>query len=376
MMQAFLRGIDCRPDDVPNELRFCNPLLSFDQEEGALLYYALDVAWSYTNAEDYENLTLVHTDQIDAFATLIVETRQIILPGQGVPILGRNLYKAARSVGVAVRDASSLSFTESGDGRFLFTTAKAESYCSFCEQLIESSKEAFDFELRNATSRGISSKGQYALLLLQSCGLTEIEDMGIRQLTAAKVGRHRSLYSRLLTRLSLELGRPEDDIEADVLQHIEHVSPRPSNPEHPRRPQVGAKQTYDSVYRNSVFAALPATLTARRLSRDATVGSQFMSKKGRQPNISKLAFGSLDRSLAYRRRKGSIRFEGRNIAGMDISQDRVVYIEEGRLGRHWYHSSSVLLDKPRLSFEDVAKSSLEVQPHLGSDFSRKANLHV
>ena len=219
-MSAILRGFNFLAEDVAEQLRFCNPLISFEECDTAPIYFARDLDWERGDEEQRHSLVLVEKDEIDSFATLFPRPTSRVSGGEGVVLMGERFSKAAQIAGINVDANDAVDLTDSADKRYRFGVADAIVYRSFVKQIIQEAVSVFDGELRAAAEDKLPKRAEEALFVLRKCGLTRPTDLAIRQLTAARVTGQADVYRRLLIRYSLELQDTEDNLDKQVERHI------------------------------------------------------------------------------------------------------------------------------------------------------------
>lgn len=224
MMSAIFRGFDFPARDIGDQLRFCNPLLSFDAGEEAPIFLARDLDWQYEGGERGRWLTPVDEDEVESFATLVLGEPRRICRGEGVVLMGERFFSAAREVGIDPDRDRSVQLMAIPEARCWVGLASAELYGRFASRLTGEAEKTFDGELSGVVGKKLSAIGEAALFLLRKCGLTSPTALAIRQLAAARVARQTDRYRRLLIRFSLELGETEDDIHKRVGRHLEIAS--------------------------------------------------------------------------------------------------------------------------------------------------------
>lgn len=238
-MSAILRGFDFLVEDVAEQFRFCNPLVSFKEGDTAPIYFARDLDWEHGDDEWRRSLILVDKDEIDSFATLFPRPTSRISGGEGVVLMGERISSAAQVAGINVDVNNVVDLRDSADRRYRFGLADAAVYRNFVKQVIQEAVSVFDRELSATAEDKLSAGAEGALFVLRKCGLTRPTDLAIRQLTAARMTKQADVYRRLLIRYSLELQDTEDNLDKRVERHIailhhhrRHL--RPHTVAHPR----------------------------------------------------------------------------------------------------------------------------------------------
>ena len=112
MTYGICRGFDFPAREAGDQLRFCNPLISFEEGESAPIYFVRDLDWSLGSDGQARWLTPLDTDEIDAFATLVPGTTLQICPGDGIVLIGEQISVAARSLKMEADSGSLVEFTE------------------------------------------------------------------------------------------------------------------------------------------------------------------------------------------------------------------------------------------------------------------------
>ena len=223
MTYAIFRGFDFPARDAGDQLRFCNPLVSFEEGESAPIYFVRDVDWSQGSDGQARWITPLDADEIEAFATLVPGTKLQIRPGDGIVLIGEQISAAARSLKMEADRGSLVEFTDYSEPRLRIGVANADSYRDLVRRLTEEAASIFDGELEATTGTELSRKGETALFVLRKCGYSLPTALAIRQLAAARVTRQRDRDRRLLTRFSRELNLAEDVLDRRVDQHLRHI---------------------------------------------------------------------------------------------------------------------------------------------------------
>ena len=221
MMSAILRGFDFPARDIGDQLRFCNPLLSFDEGEMAPIFLARDLDWQLGAEDRADWLTPVDADEVESFATLVSGEPQRIRRGEGVVLMGEHFFAAAREAGIDLDRGPDVKFKAFSETRHRIGLASTDSYHRFARELTLEAARIFDEELSRVVEEKLSASGEAALFLLRKCGLTSSTDLAYRQLAAVRVTRQTDRYRRLLIRFSLDLGETEADIHMRVDRHLE-----------------------------------------------------------------------------------------------------------------------------------------------------------
>ena len=238
MKRAILRGFDFPARDVDDQLRFCNPLLSFEEGETAPIHFAHDLDWGHGSDDRVHWLTQVDTEEIESFATLFSGVALQIRRGEGVVLMGDGFIAAARRTGIRLDRNHFVEFTEFPESRFWLGLASPDSFSNFAKELASQAASIFDSELPATIGGRLPERGEAALALLRKCGLTRPTDLAIRQLAAARVTRQTDRYRRLLIRFSLELEETEDNLHGRVARHIAGMDDViPVGPEQEQRDQ-------------------------------------------------------------------------------------------------------------------------------------------
>lgn len=217
---AILRGFDFSVRDAGDQLRFCNPMLSFEEGAAAPIHFARDLEWRYGDDDQSRGLTPVDVDEVESFGTLVSAATLDISPGEGVVLMGERFVEAARNAGIKVDRGRSVSFTPLPESRCWFAVASVDAFRTFSRQLTGEAALAFDEELPTMSDGVLSERGEAALFLLRKIGLTRPTDLALRQLSAAFVTRQMDTYRRLLIRFSIELDETEDNLSKRVERHV------------------------------------------------------------------------------------------------------------------------------------------------------------
>ena len=228
MTYAIFRGFDFPARDAGDQLRFCNPLVSFEEGESAPIYFVRDLDWSLGSDGQPRWITPVDADEIEAFATLVPGTMLQIRPGDGIVLIGEQIGAAARSLKMEADRGSLVEFTEYSEPRLRIGVANVDSYRDLVRRLTEEAASIFDGELGATTGTELSRRGETALFVLRKCGYSLPTALAIRELAAARVTRQRDRDRRLLTRFSRELNLAEDVLDRRVDQHLRHIGKEPA----------------------------------------------------------------------------------------------------------------------------------------------------
>ena len=221
MTSAILRGFDFPARDIGDQLRFCNPMISFGDSETAPIFLARDLDWPHEGEDQARWLTPVDTDEVALFATLVLGKPQRIRPGEGVVLMGEDYFSAVRRVGIDPERDGSVKFKVVPEAQCRVGLASVDGYEQFARRLTGEAARIFDGELSESAGEKLSAIGEAALFLLRKCGLTPPTDLAIRQLLAARIARQTDRYRRLLTKYSIELGDKEGDIHERAGRHLE-----------------------------------------------------------------------------------------------------------------------------------------------------------
>ena len=104
MTSAILRGFDFPARNIGDQLRFCNPPISFGDSEAAPIFLARDLDWRHEGEDQSRWLTPVDTDEVASFATLVSGKPQRIRHRPvGVVLMGEHYFSAVRRVGYRFR---------------------------------------------------------------------------------------------------------------------------------------------------------------------------------------------------------------------------------------------------------------------------------
>ena len=104
MKSPILRGFDFPEREIDDQLRLCNPLLSFEEGESAPIFLARDLNWQPSGENNAGWLARVDIDEVESFGTLVSGEPQRILRGEGVVLLGERLFSVAREAGIDLED--------------------------------------------------------------------------------------------------------------------------------------------------------------------------------------------------------------------------------------------------------------------------------
>lgn len=221
MKQAILRGFDYLARNLNDQLRFCNPLLSFGGGEQTKIFLARTLNWSHEPNDQHRSLILVEEDQLGTFATVDSDLRGPIRPGQGVVLMGHQFAAAISNAGIELEVSKQVRFRQPSPAPYRFAVTDVATYESYANQLVNQAKKAFDEECNARSSNTISKRGEAALFILHNCGFARSTDVALRQLTATLIFSEPDNYRRLLIKYSIELDETEDAIHDRVMRHID-----------------------------------------------------------------------------------------------------------------------------------------------------------
>lgn len=220
MKCAILRGFDFPARDVSDQLRFCNPLLAFEEGTTAPMYFARDLDWQHGDEDRTHGLTRVDTDEVESFGTHVSVDTLHVSQGKGVVLMGDRFFAATRMAGIEVDRSRYVDFTELPEIQCRIGVADVDSFRAFAKQLTDDAALVFDDRLFAMTDWTLPKGAEAALFLLRKCGFTPPTRLALRQLVAAYVTRQTDAYRRLLIRFSIELKEREDSIHQRVERHI------------------------------------------------------------------------------------------------------------------------------------------------------------
>ena len=223
MTYAIVRGFDFPARDSGDQLRFCNPLVSFEEGETAPIYFVRDLDWTLGYDGEARWLSPLDADEIEAFATLVPGPTLRIRPGDGIVLIGQQITVAARSLKMEAERSSLVEFTKLSEPRCRIGVANADSYRGLVRRLTDEAVSIFDSELGATTGTELSRRGEVALFLLRKCSYSLPTVLAIRQLAAARVTHQRDKDRRLLTRFSRELKVAEDVLDRRVVRYLRHI---------------------------------------------------------------------------------------------------------------------------------------------------------
>ena len=248
MTNAILRGFDFPAIDAGEQLRFCNPLVSFEESESASIYFVRDLDWSSGSDDRARWFTPLDTDEVETFATLVPRTMLQIRPGDGIVLIGERIIAATRSLEIALEtdadDAERVffkEFTGHSGTRYRIGVADTDSYRKLVKRLTDKAASIFDDELQATAAAQLSESAETALFLLRKCGFSLPTVTAIRQLAAARVTRHWDRHRRLLIRFSRELKTTEGDLDDRVGRHLRHIKDAGAWPSRPTEPELPGK---------------------------------------------------------------------------------------------------------------------------------------
>ena len=221
MISPILRGFDFPEREIDDQLRFCNPLLSFEEGESAPIFLVRDLNWQPGGEDNGGWLARVDVDEVESFGTLVSGEPQRILRGEGVVLLGERFFSVAREAGIDLEDIRDVKLKAFVGAGYRIGLAGVDAYHRFAKNLARAAAKVFDEELDKTSGRRLSVNGAAALVLLRKCSMASPTALAIRQLVAARIGGQTDRYRRLLVRFSLELGELEDEVHKRVSRHIE-----------------------------------------------------------------------------------------------------------------------------------------------------------
>ncbi len=213
--RAVLRGFDVAASDVDDRLRFCQPVLSFEGD--STLYIARKLDWR----NDSKALVVADPDEADELGTLLSDTKQSIVSGEGVIVVGAGFVEEAVVAGIQL-DNAEMSFSSLDGAECWISVSTSESFAKLKARLADEARTVFDKALGEAarSNHRLSERGRAALLILRRCGPRRQDDLAIRQLAGARQDREFDLHRRLLIRFARELDTQENDLYERVERHI------------------------------------------------------------------------------------------------------------------------------------------------------------
>ena len=220
MNAASLIGFGAKLPDIKERLRFCTPLLMFEDDENSLIYYAQSLSWSATE-DGFHRLSRVAEDEVEEFGTLLPEAVEGISPGTGVVVMGPGFSEIADRFQLA--DSSEIEFSEFTELDCRMGLSTVEVFRRLEESLVSIAKEKFDDELGASFGVSLSEKGRFALKVLEKCGSVRNTDVAIRELAAAWITNRNDRYRRLLIQSSIELHESENIINDRVKRFVDNL---------------------------------------------------------------------------------------------------------------------------------------------------------
>ena len=237
MTGVILRGFDFPVQAIEDRLRFCNPLLSFDDGSDAPIYLARHLDWQaspgMTDDTTNESVTLINSHEIESFATLIPRAIEISR-NKGVLVMGDRFLSELGEAGISVKD--SFPFTRLEKLHCRIAISSVPCFESFATAINERACSVFDGEVARSPSGELSRKGLGALLILRKCSTVDAAAIAIRELAAAHMTGQPNVYDRLLTRYSLEMQTTRGYLRSSVDHHV-----------------AECKRAYGTIERFSVF---------------------------------------------------------------------------------------------------------------------------
>ena len=287
MKSPILRGFDFPEREIDDQLRLCNPLLSFEEGESAPIFLARDLNWQPSGENNAGWLARVDIDEVESFGTLVSGEPQRILRGEGVVLLGERLFSVAREAGIDLEDIRDVKLKAFVGAGYRIGLAGVDAYHRFARKLARTAAKVFDEELDN-TSWRISVSGAAALVLLRKCSMTSPSALAIRQLVAARIGGHTDRYRRLLVRFSLELGELEDDVHKRVSRHIEVARDAIGRTTEPfLRPRKFGIYEIDAVKKVDIFKRECLSYSMPNIPDNKKMGRYFSSEMMAQEKLDK-----------------------------------------------------------------------------------------
>lgn len=234
MIHAILRGFDVPARNTSDQLRLCNPLVSFEEGDSAPIYFVRDLDWSPEGKDRARWFTALDTDEIETFATLVPRTTLQIHPGDGIVLIGERICTAARSLAIVVDHDPPVEFTEHPRTGCRIGVAGVDTYRKLRKRLTDEAASIFDGELKTTAAEKLTARAETALFLLRKCGFSLPTVIAIRQLAATRVTRQLDRHRRLLTRFSRELDVTEDILDGRVDRHLRYIKDEGSPTSRPK----------------------------------------------------------------------------------------------------------------------------------------------
>lgn len=223
MIKANLEGFDFLATDLKDRIRFCNPLVSFGDREGAPIYVAQQLQWIYDSENEYHSLVPISPEQITSFATRMGGNPVSIQPGDGVIVMGDGFATAAEVAGISEDFGHAPAFVDYSELHCRILIAGIERYEQFTEDLAQAAQSVLDVEIGLVSKTGFSRRGSAALRVLRSC-TRSIPILAKYELMAAYVTGVESTYMRLLQRFSIELDEDWTKLDTDTRTRIAKIS--------------------------------------------------------------------------------------------------------------------------------------------------------
>lgn len=220
MNTAVLKGFDFSPEEIPDQLRFCNPLLSFDKSDEAPIYFASDVNWEYEATDTTAYLTRVDEDELELFGVADLDVDLRVRRGEGVVVAGTRFSAAAQTVGVSLDQNPFVKFTKVLTPPCLIAVSSPNMFRELVQHITDISTSLFDSELRKSLGRELSQHAKEALFLLRHCGFIRPTDLAVRQIAAARIANETDNYRRLLIKFSIRLEQTEQQLHERVARYL------------------------------------------------------------------------------------------------------------------------------------------------------------
>ena len=222
MNSAVLRGFDFPGGAIHDRLRFCNPLLSFDDSKDAPIFIARQLDWrarpDKTGGSFGNSLTRISNAEIQSFATIIPRAIEIDR-NRGVLVMGDHFVSELRTALIAIK--SPLVFTILENIRCRIAITSVACFASFATAITNRAYCVFDEELGRSSDSDLSHRAVSALFILRKCSAADPLNTAIRELASAHVTGQEKSYDRLLIRYSLEMQVTSGELRARVYDHID-----------------------------------------------------------------------------------------------------------------------------------------------------------
>ena len=221
MSDVLVAGFDAHISEIQDQLRLCQPILTFEGDERMYLARRLD--WSRQDEATGRSLTFVDNDDVATFGTVLpVEARMPIQPGIGVLTVGRAFFDAVQ--GLVDDPWGETTLCQFDENPYWIGLADVSRFEQIRTRIANSAARSVDDEIGKAlgSDTTMSRRGRLASHVLRQCDRRRT-DVAIRELATALVDREFDLFRRRLSRYSIELGASRDVLEAQAGEYLRLV---------------------------------------------------------------------------------------------------------------------------------------------------------